>query len=325
LLELYRLLSEVSVSQKNEITLGQIKDELNEKGELGEFDRRVFYRDLSLLNEITNLSLEYAPRSRAYIVKRKEALSKAELTVIINAILSARFDSESETRSLANKLYAFAGKPITPGSGFRVENRVKLGDDKDTLAKIDFIRRAIDGGFKILFDYQKYNIAKNYEVIRRGCLVSPYAVLWHNDRMYLVGNFEGNTFSHYRIERICHCKETNEPSKPVSEIVGYGRRFDEAEYLRKMSGVASGKSTRVVIKFKNGYLGDVLDAFGKKACVKGNGDGTFTFDDEVVVNKKLIHWILGFGGAAEAVRPLALRKEIKKSLKSASAIYQSEE
>jgi predicted DNA-binding transcriptional regulator YafY len=139
--------------------------------------------------------------------------------------------------------------------------------------------------------------------------------------MYLVGNFEGSGFSHYRIERICNYRETDRKCKPISEIIGYGRQFDEAEYLRKMAEVSSGKVERVVIKFRNEELGNVLDVFGKNAFIKNNSDGTFTFDDNIVVSKKLIRWILGFGESAEVIKPIGLRNRIAEVMKIMGEIY----
>ncbi|MCL2717703.1 MAG: WYL domain-containing protein [Lachnospiraceae bacterium] len=321
LVELYKLLYKVSVSRKNEITLGQITDNLNDVGELGSFERRTFYKDFLLLNEITNLDIEYSKSSRTYIIKRKDELKKSELTIIINAILSARFNSETETRSLADKLYTFSGLPKMPDGMHYIKNRVKLGDDKDTLVKIDFIHNAINQKQKVLFDYQKYNHMKNYEVIRRNCLVSPYKILWNNDKMYLVGNFSGNNFSHYRIERICNLRESKEKQININEIIGYGKSFDEAEYLRKMTEVSSGKPERVVIKFKNEKLGDIFDTFGKNVCIKADKDGSFTLDDEIFVNKKLIHWILGFGDSAEVLKPAQLRSKIEEAINAMGKIY----
>jgi len=318
LLELYKLLEGISITTKK-ITLNQIMDSLEFK--VGSFERRTYYRDLSLLNEITNLSISFSNRLKAYKVERKEELSQSELTIIINAILSARFDTESETKSLADKLHTFAGYSKMPSGKHHIENRVKLGDTQDTLDKIDFIQNAIDEKRKILFDYQKYNLTKNYEIIRRDCLVSPYRILWHNDKMYFVGNFEGSGFSHYRIERICNYRETEERIKPISEIIGYGQTFDEAEYLRKMIEVSSGEVERVVIKFQNEELGEVFDVLGKRVCIKDNKDGTFTLDDSVVVNKKLIRWVLGFGDSAEVIMPEKFRGEVANELKSACNIY----
>jgi predicted DNA-binding transcriptional regulator YafY len=312
LLELYKLLDEVSITTRK-ITLNQIMDSLNFK--VGSFERRTYYRDLSLLNEITNLSIRFSNRLKAYKIERKEELSESELTIIVNAILSARFDSEAETRTLVDKLYSLVGQSKMPSGEHCIENRIKLGDTQDTLVKIDFIQSAICEKKRILFDYQKFNLTKNYEIIRRDCLVSPYKFLWHNDKMYLIGNFEGNSFSHYRIERICNYRETEKKCKPIREIIGYGRQFDEAEYLRKMSEVSSGKIERVVINFRNAELGNVLDVFGKNVFIKDNADETFKLDDNIVINKKLIRWILGFGESAEVIKPEGLRNKITEVMR----------
>jgi predicted DNA-binding transcriptional regulator YafY len=179
----------------------------------------------------------------------------------------------------------------------------------------------MDSDVKLLFDYRKYTLNKKFEVVRAGCRVSPYRILWQNDKLYLVGNFEGDSFSHYRVERICNLRLTKEPRKPISDIVGYGKPFDEAEYLSRAIELSRGVLTRVTIRFQNECLSEVFDSLGTKISVKDNGDGSFTLDDSVMLNKKLTRWVLSFGASAEVLRPKKLRGEVAAALQEAGKLY----
>jgi predicted DNA-binding transcriptional regulator YafY len=320
ILTLHELLQAAAVFPGH-IGMERLKQALNERLGLGEFDRRTLYRDIFLLNAVSNLEITYDQRLKAYTAARRCRLSKAELSILINAVLSARFDSHGETEAMANKLYQMAGNEKMPTGLHSLENRVKLGQDGDTLAKLDLLREAIEDNKQVSFDYRKYNTRKELVTMRFGCRVSPYKVLWQNDRMYLVGHFAGSSFSHYRIERICELRVTKDPRASVGGIIGYGQRFDEAEYLRRAVGLSSGQMTRVAIRFQNSMAGEVLDSLGREANIHDNQDGTFTLCDEVLLNKKFTRWLLGFGAAAEVLQPKALRREVVGVFGEALGVY----
>ncbi len=324
ILELYELLQYVSAAPGH-ISMRAIKKHLGaipgfDEPDRGEYDRRTIYRDIFLLNNITNLSAKYDKKLRAYRVDVKERLTEQELQIVVNAILAARFDSASESEAMVSKLYALGGPAKAPGRARGAAGRVKLGAGADTMDKLALIQKAIEKHRKIMFDYRKYTLNKRFEVVREGCLVSPYKLLWQNDMLYLVGNFEGNTFAHYRIERICNLRVTKEKRKPVDDIVGVGHQFDEAEYLRQSVGLSRGERTRVVIRFQSSCLNEVFDSLGKDVRVRADGDG-FVLDDKALLNKKFVRWVLGFGAFAEVLEPEELREELAAALNEAGKLY----
>jgi predicted DNA-binding transcriptional regulator YafY len=307
LLKLYEFLKTVSLTTGH-TKISEIRTQLNVLMGFGEYDRRTIYRDLYLLNQITDLNTVFDRKHKCYRVVQKEHLNSAELSIVVNAILSARFDTACETKKFAERLYKLAGHEKM--GAHKIENRVKHGEGKETLQKIDMVNHAIEQSKKICFDYKKFDASGKYETVYRNCLVSPYKMLWQYDRMYLVGHYTGEIFSHYRIERICNITESNENRKPVSDIIGYGRVFNEAEYLRQSVGLSQGESAEVEIIFKQSALCEVFDTLGRNISVKDNNDGTFTLRDKVIINKKLKRWILGFGADAEVIRPESLRDEV---------------
>lgn len=320
ILALYELL-QTAAAHPGYIGMEQLRQSLSDRLELNGLDRRTVYRDLYLLDEVSGLNILYDKSLRAYKVSRRDNLSKAELSILINAVLSARFDSRSETQAMADKLYRLAGYEKMPTNAHPLENRVKLSKDGDTLAKLDLLREAMDENIQVLFDYRKYNVHKELVTVRFDCRVSPYKVLWQNDMMYLVGHFAGSGFAHYRIERICNLQKTKVKRAQISEIIGYGQQFDEAEYLRRHASLSSGQLTMVTIRFSNDAVNDIFDFLGRAASIRDNGDGTFTLHDEVYLNRKFIRWLVGFGAVAEVVKPEALKHELAQIHKKAWEIY----
>ncbi|MDR1705467.1 MAG: WYL domain-containing protein [Clostridiales bacterium] len=321
LLILYEILESIAAGA-GEITLRTLNERLNKVTLLGDFDRRTIYRDLFLINRITNLNALYDKSLRAYKVTFKEKLTRAELKIVVNAILSARYDSVKESEALAKKLYSLGGgKEKKFSDAHTVEGRIKLGGGMDTLDKLEYIHQAMESNRKILFDYRKYTLNKQFEVVRDGCLVSPYKVLWQNDKLYLVGSFDSKSFSHYRIERICNLRQSNELRTPLRDIMGHGRPFNEAEYLARAIELSRGELTRVEVRFDRGCISAVFDSLGKNVFIRDNADGTFTLDENVMLNKKFVRWILGFGAQAKVIGPEKLREEIAENIKKAGEYY----
>ena len=318
LLSLHELLEAITFAKK-QVSMSELKEYLAEKMELEEIDRRTIYRDILLINSISNINIAYDQKSRKYRTEFRQKLSDAELIIAVNAIISSKFNTADESDDFADKLYKIAGYPEKPKRAHKIKGRIKMGEG-DILEKINFVQKAIENGMKICFDYHKYTLNKKFEIVRQNCLVSPYRILWQNDSLYLVGNFEGNDFSHYRFERLTNLREVNEKRKPISDIIG-NRLFDEAEYLRQAVGLSRGVATRVVIKFKNEYLAEVFDNLGLNVVVKDNGDGTFTLDDTVLLNKKFTCWVLSFGDSAKVLKPDTLRTQISNTINSAKLMY----
>ena len=60
---------------------------------------------------------------------------------------------------------------------------------------------------------------------------------------------------------------------------------------------------RVVIRCHNDCISEVFNNLGKNVCILDNHDGTFLLSDDVILSKKFIRWILGFGASTEVMQP----------------------
>jgi len=280
----------------------------NESGQT--FERKAIYRDIDVINEITDLQVNRKAGLKAYRVKKENALTKEEIEIITNSLLTAKFISQEDTKEIIRKLHQLAGlsrdKSITK---IRLQDRIK-NQNSHVIKNIEMIREAIRNNRKIQFDYVKYDIHKEMHTEKEKCIISPYENAWYQDFYYLLGCFAENKISHYRVDRIMNLKILEIERKSMSEIMGRGKEFNIAEYMSKLVGMSSGYEENVVIKFKNEYLGEVIDTLGDKVSIGEAGPDDFLLRARIMINKKFYRWVLGFGAGAVIEKPDTVKQEI---------------
>jgi len=270
------------------------------------------------------MKITYNEKLKAYMVEKKTAFTKEEVEIITNALLTARFISKKDTRDIIGKLHRLTGfyrdKTIT--DIVRLDDRVKIrNDDVKIKQNISLIREAISKDRKIQFNYVKYNTKKSLVIEKQNCVVSPYEAVWYQDYYYMLGNYDGDRISHYRVDRMKEVKILEDRRKNISEIIGAGKQFNVAEYMSRLFGMSSGVEDVVVIMFKKNCIGDVIDSLGDKVSIQDNGPEYFTLRARVLINKKFVKWVLSFGDGAVVKEPVSLRQEIVETIKSQIEAY----
>ena len=110
--------------------------------------------------------------------------------VAVNAVESSRFISASQSNSLVSKLYDMASihQASELNRHLYVDGRVK-SDSRTLYYTVDLIHKAINDRKRIRFKYIEYTAEKKKVYKHNGCIYefSPYAMLWHDDRYYVLG------------------------------------------------------------------------------------------------------------------------------------------
>jgi predicted DNA-binding transcriptional regulator YafY len=320
LLAVMRILEKCGIEQKR-ITAEQIVDQLErESGQ--SVNRKAIYRDIDAISASTGLEIEGKPGGHGYLVKRSDALTRGEVEVITKAMHRARFITRAETDAVIKKLHRLAGlaREQTKPDTTILLDPAKLPKE-DVIKNIELIKKAIKDNKKLQFDYVKYNTSKKLAVEKENCLVSPYECVWYQDYYYLLGSYDGQRLSHYRVDRMARIRSTPDSRKSLTEITGSRRGFDVYGYLGKMVGMASGREAGVEIRFDNTCVGEVIDALGENVAISRDGPEHFILKTRVLLNKKFTKWILGFGAGAVVIRPEELRQEIVQTLARQAESY----
>lgn len=166
---------------------------------------RTIIQDIAQLREygydiIEQLSTQY----RYSIGSRKFEL--AELKLLVDAVQSARFITNTKSRQLIDKLMSMVSihQAKELNRSLYVDKRIKPINEM-ILYVIDTIQSAIMNKQVLVFQYYYYN-EKKERVFKHGGLpyyLSPYDLIWNEDSYYVIGfSRSHNQIAKFRVDRI---------------------------------------------------------------------------------------------------------------------------
>lgn len=257
-------------------------------------------------------------RYGSYLAER--AFDDAELRLLIDGILSSKHISETHSRQLIEKLSALSNVYFRS----HIKNIYSVGDwsktENNTLFyNISIVDEAIENLKQIRFDYNKYWTDKK---LHRSAIhtVSPYQLLLHNQRYYLMAyNEKWKHIAFYRMDRITNIGIINGPITPLRTIPGYENGVD----YRKISGglpyMFSDNAEVITFYAKPEIIDQIIDWFGY--------DVEFKEEDEWILvtvyasPNAMEYWALQYLNYIEIITPAHLRKRIQNDLKIALDKY----
>lgn len=281
-----------------------------------EIERKAIGRNVSMLREAGyDIVLS---RYGSYLAER--AFDDAELRLLIDGILSSKHISETHSRQLIEKLSALSNVYFRS----HIKNIYSVGDwsktENNTLFyNISIVYEAIENLKQIRFDYNKYWTDKK---LHRSAIhtVSPYQLLLHNQRYYLMAyNEKWKHIAFYRMDRITKIGIIDEPITPLRTIPGCENGID----YRKISGglpyMFSDNAEIITFYAKPEIVDQIIDWFGY--------DVEFKEEDEWILvtvyasPNAMEYWALQYLNYIEIITPAHLRKRIQNDLKIALDKY----
>lgn len=247
----------------------------------------------------------------------------AELKLLVDAVQSSKFISESKSKKLISKISKLCS--IYDASALNryvyVANRPKTINE-NVLYNIDDIHYAINNHKQISFQYLEWNTYKRLVVKKDGAIyrISPLALIWDDENYYLVGfDNEAGINKHFRVDKIKNINVLDDASiKPEKEI-------DPALYSRKMFGMYNGDFQSINILCPIDKVGIFIDRFGKDISIKNEVNGYCSVRIEVAVSNQFYGWFSGLGKDYTILGPPSIRNDYKKFLESILSIYNIEE
>lgn len=283
-------------------------------------DRRSVYRDVEALTEY-GFDVVTGPKG-FYLRDRKFTL--AEIMLMISAVQAAPFVTEVKTNTLIGKLLGFLS--VYQREGLKNASNiggVKFGNE-EVYRTIEMINYGIASKKKISFLYYKRSIMRRDVVQRRGkrYVVSPYAMVWVQDRYYLISNMNGKEgLTHFRLDRIRDVRIEEAAARPVNEVSEYTGKFDAVDYASKCLNMFGGEIKKIRLRCKMELLNELFDRFGEDIPVKKDGESHFIALIEAADSEGFINWICQYGDMAEVVEPADLRERVGRRLLDAAKLY----
>lgn len=317
----YKILNNKS-DEEHPISANYIINELSLLGY--DVDRKTVYSDIEALNTFGVEVIHTDFPKRGYFLSDR-IFQVSEISLLIDAVLSANFITPKKTEQLVSKLRGFLSiyQAQKINKNTHIGNRKKC-DNEEIFYNIDTLKKSIDEGKKVSFDYYKYILKSGHFIqkVSKKMKVSPYALVWEDDHYYLVCNNEKyDNLMHLRLDKISKVTKSNEISRHFSQVSEYREEFNVSDYASKTFNMFSGTEETVTLRCKTDILNIVVDKFGNDIFVRSSDNDCFVFDSKVYISNGLIHWLLSFGNEIEVIKPIHLREKMKASIKETAENY----
>lgn len=287
-------------------------------------ERKSLYRDLEVLKEAGfDVMYTRTPKSGYYLGERE--LQLAEIRLLMDGVLSAGFITPKKSKELMEKLCCSLSEHQTKklSSQVYLDRRNKQANE-EIYYTVDTLHRAIDLKQKVTFLYGRRVMDEQGKVVlsTKRFRVSPYALLWEDDRYYLIGNNEKyNNLMHLRVDRMQRAELLPEPARNFEEVCEYRNFFDVADYGGKLSNAFAGNPVTATLRCREDLLEFMLDRFGKSVSLYPAEEGYFTLRVPLAMSEGLVHDILNFGEGVEVISPKELRQKVADTVEALHKMY----
>ena len=295
--------------ENNPISMEEIIRLLSLKGIKAE--RKSLYDDIYALNNY-GLDVQFVSKKGYYVANRD--FEVAELKLLIDAVQASKFLTQKKSEQLIKKLEAFSSKYTQQQLRHSVVIRERIKTmNESVFASVDIIHQAINSNCQIKFRYFEWNTKKERVFRKNGerYVVSPLALLWDDENYYLVAfDASANQKKHYRVDKMTQISIFDKKREGVDEF----KRFNTAQYSKKMFGMFGGELTRVSLECDNSLVGVMLDRFGSDLIITPN-DETFIINVEVAKSRAFLAWLMQFGEKVKILSPQSAVDELKELIK----------
>ncbi len=238
-----------------------------------------------------------------------------ELKLLIDAVSSSKFITENKSEKLIGKLTALAGK--SQSNKLICNNYITKGvkaSNEQIYYIVDILTDAINRGKKVEFQYIEYTPEKKKVLRNNGeiYLNSPYALIWNEDKYYLLGFSEKHEkLVQFRVDRISKIKIT--PIDAIPPPLG----FNGNEYAHKSFKMFLGEEMSIELECHNSMMKIIVDRFGEKVEVEKLSDRSFKASVRVIISQNFYGWIFQFFGKIKILSPLSVKLEYENMLRAA--------
>lgn len=284
-------------------------------------ERKAISRNLSLLKE-AGMEIE-SGRSGSYVISRE--FEDSELHMLIDSVLCSRHITAKYSKDLIKKLCALSNIYFKAGikNVYSVEEWNKT-ENPNLFFNIDLIDDAIENGRQLRYDYNKYGIDKKLHKTSSQ-VVSPYRMLLHNQRYYLMAYSERwERMVFHRLDRITNMEQADYPAKKLQNIPGYEKGIDYRDLASARPYLYGDKAERIGLVADAKIVDQMIDWFGKEIKIE-------PLDEEKVKvsllasPKAMEHWVMQYIDYVEVVSPEPLRNRIRQMLTEALQKYERAE
>ena len=295
---------------EHSLTMPQIMEELEKYDVTAE--RKSIYADFQDMTDKFGVEIikEQIGRETYYHVGARE-FELAEVKLLIDAIQSSKFITQTKSRELITKIKSF----VSEHQAKQLQRQVYINDRVKTMNEsvyynVDDIHTAINQNKKIRFKYYKWDINKKLVPRHNGdwFVVSPWTLTWDDENYYMVAfdNLD-HKIKHYRVDKMMRISIEEEQRNGKEAF----KNFDMAEYSKATFGMYQGQKTKVKIRFANYMCGVLIDRFGKDITFRPVDNEHSELHVDVNVSPQFFGWIFSLGKDVKVVGPEEVVEELR--------------
>lgn len=287
---------------EHSLTMPQIMEELEKYDITAE--RKSIYADFQDMIDKLGIEIikEQIGRETYYHVGARQ-FELAEVKLLIDAIQSSKFITQTKSRELISKIKSF----VSEHQAKQLQRQVYIDDRVKTMNEsvyytVDDVHTAINENKKIRFKYYKWDINKKLVARHNGdwFTASPWALTWDDENYYMVAYDDiDQKIKHYRVDKMMRISILEE----MREGKDLFKNFDMAAYSKTTFGMYSGQLTKVHIQFKNEMCGVFIDRFGKEISFRKIDDEYSQVSVDVAVSPQFFGWIFSLGKDVKVTGP----------------------
>ncbi|MBQ8352420.1 MAG: WYL domain-containing protein [Clostridia bacterium] len=287
-------------------------------------ERKAIGRQLALLHEAYDapnspIVLISDRRKGTYIEQRE--FEDTELRLLIDGVLSSRHITAKHSKDLIEKLCRQSNKYFRS----HVKNVYSVSDWNKTdnsavFLNIELIDEAIERGLQLRFVYNKYGADKKLHQTSHP-RVSPYQLILHNQRYYLMARHERFEDMHfYRLDRITEMQIVEDRAlTPVREVKGYESGIDYKKLSTSLPYMFADNPEYVEFWVEEWAIDHVIDWFGKGIKIEKVDE---RYKVGVLVSPMAMeYWALQYVRSVEIISPASLRERVRDALEKGADKY----
>ncbi len=319
LLYLHRFLHDNS-DENHPVSMHRILAEMEQQGV--SFSRRTVREGINALIEFGVDVHSSRGRNAGYFIGERE-FEIPEVKLLMDCVSASRFLTGKKTADLQQKLTRFVSNSEAKSleRQVHVQNRVK-NMNESIYYNVDKLHIAINQDKAISFLYFDYNREK-LKVFRRDgkrYKVSPYALLYDNEKYYLVAyDSEALMIKHFRVDKMFDIR--------VEKSSREGRKvfmtMDIDAYTERVFSMYGGNEDLVTLLCDNSMANVIIDRFGIDTSLIRYDEEHFIAHVKVIVSRQFYGWLFGLDGLVTILRPKAVAEGMSQQLNAVKLAFDS--
>lgn len=282
-----------------------------------EIERKAIGRNLSFLRDA---GYEIGSnRSGSYLETRE--FTDAELQILIDSVLSGKYISEKYSRDLIDKLCSLSSRYFRSHIQYiHAVGEWGKTENKSLFYHIELVDEAIRNGKMVEYNYNKYGIDKK---LHKSSFqrVSPYQLILHNQRYYLMGySSYWEKMIYHRMDRISNMKIADRAAVPIREVDGFADGINYANLSVCMPYMFSDPPQTVEFLAESHITDQIVDWFGKDIRIEPHDEAHIRVTVRVSP-MAMEFWAMQYAKYVVVTSPQSLAEQIRKNLLEAAEKY----